>query len=351
MDKDWAEMNKEMQTLLSKETTFRDAMCKLIELRESLFTQITQIVNTFPEEAFSQMPFAGAKGYHSKTLAYSIWHIFRIEDIVAHEMIAENQQVLFALGFDKTIHSPIITTGNELFGEEIATFSKKLDMKELYRYAQAVMNSTHQILEQLTYSDLKREFGEEMIAKLQNTGCISENENANWLIAYWCEKDIRGLIKMPFSRHWIMHIEAMRRIKNRLCKTARKGVDPVACCGLSCNHCFLGEWCGSCRSIYNTCSNATISPDGICPNVKCCKEKGLDGCYECDMLESCEKGFYIPSNDGANAAKAQSLYIRNYGKKEFLKVQDRLHQKYDFAKTQEMLGQDLYAGLKILEEN
>lgn len=351
MDKGWAKMNKEIQMLISKEATFRDGVCKLIELRESLFAQIAQIVNTFPEEAFWQMPFAGAEGYHSKTLAYSIWHIFRIEDIVAHEMIAEDQQILFSKGFDKAVRSPIVTTGNELSGNEIAEFSKKLDLKELYRYAQAVMESTHQILEQLQYADLKRKFGKEMTAKLQGTGCVSEDDNTNWLIPYWCGKDIRGLIKMPFSRHWIMHIEAMRRIKNRLCQTARKGVDPVACCGLSCNHCFLAEWCGSCRTIYNTCSFATVSPDAICPNVKCCEEKGLDGCYECGSLESCEKGFYIPSNDGANAAKAQALYIRNHGKKELLKVHDRLHQKLDFAKTQEILGQDYHEGLRILEEN
>ena len=351
MDINWSEMNKEMQALLSKEATFRDGVGKLLELRGNLFEQVAQIVHTFPEEAFYQMPFAGADGYHSKTLAYSIWHIFRIEDIVAHEMIAEDRQVLFALGFDKTIHSTVITTGNELSGDEISEFSKKLDVKELYRYAQAVMESTHQILERLPYSGLKQKFGEEMAAKLQNTGCISRDENANWLIAYWCEKDVRGLIRMPFSRHWIMHIEAMRRIKNRLCKTARKGVDPIAYCGFSCSHCFLAEWCGSCRTEYNTCSFAAVSPDGICPNVKCCKEKGLDGCYECDSLESCEKGFYIPSNDGANAAKAQALYIRNHGKKEFLKVHDRLHQKYEFAKTQEILGQDYLEGLRILEEN
>lgn len=351
MDKNWSEMNKEMQVLLSKETTFRDAISKLLELRKSLFGQITQIVNTFPEAAFHQMPFAGADGYHSKTLAYSIWHIFRIEDIVAHEMIAEDRQVLFARGFDKSIHSPVITTGNELTGDEITAFSKQLDIKELYRYAQEVMMSSDQILQQLTYSDLKRRFGEDMITKLQNTGCVSKDENANWLITYWCEKDIRGLIKMPFSRHWIMHIEAMRRIKNRLCKTARKGVDLVAYCGLSCNHCFLGEWCGSCRTVYNTCSFATVSPDGICPNVRCCKDRGFDGCYECGSLESCEKGFYIPSNDGANAAKAQALYIRKYGKKEFMKVHDRLHQKFDFAKTQEILGRDYREGFRILEEN
>ncbi len=351
MDKNWSEMNKEMQTLLSKEATYRDGIGELLELRENLFKQVTQIVCTFPKEAFYQMPFAGAAGYHSKTLAYSIWHIFRIEDIVAHEMIAEDRQVLFARGFDKLICSPVITTGNELSGDEIAAFSKQLDITELYRYAQEVKTSSDQILKQLTYSDLKRSFGEKMIAKLQGTGCVSENESANWLIPYWCEKDIRGLIKMPFSRHWIMHIEAMRRIKNRLCKLARKGVNPIAYCGFSCNHCFLSEWCGSCRTMYNTCSFATVSPDGKCPNAVCCQEKGIDGCYECDQLETCGKGFYTPSNDGAHAARAQAMYIRKHGKKEFLKVHDRLHQKYDFAKTQEILGQDYREGLRILEEN
>ena len=211
-------MNKEMQTLLSKENTYREAINKLIAFRAVLFEQITDIVTDCPEDAFRQMPFSGAKGYHSKTLGYSIWHIFRIEDIVAHEMIAGDQQVLFAQGFCESIRSPIITTGNELAGDAIAEFSEKLDIRELYRYAQEVMKSTNQILEHLPWSDLKRKFGDEMTTKLQGTGCVSENENAVWLIAYWCGKDIQGLIKMPFSRHWIMHIEAMLRIANKLKK-------------------------------------------------------------------------------------------------------------------------------------
>ena len=45
---------------------------------------------------------------------------------------------------------------------------------------------------------------------------VSNNENAIWLIDYWCNKDVRGLIQMPFSRHWIMHIEACLRIKNKI---------------------------------------------------------------------------------------------------------------------------------------
>ena len=38
-------------------------------------------------------------------------------------------------------------------------------------------------------------------------------------------------------------------------------------------------------------------------------------------------------------------------KKEFLKVHDRLHGEYEFSKTQEIPGQDMYEGLKFLEEN
>ena len=351
MDKNWSEMNKEMQALIAKNATFRDGIEMLLTLRKSLFEQVTQIVSTYPEEAFYRMPFAGAEGYHSKTLAYSIWHIFRIEDIVAHEMIAEDQQVLFREDFQTALHSPIVTTGNELVGDEIAAFSKQLNIQVLYRYAQEVMQSTDRILMGLEYSDLKQRFGEEMREKLLRTGCVSEAESAVWLIGYWCSKDVQGLIRMPFSRHWIMHIEAMQRIKNRLCKLARIGADPIAYCGFSCNHCFLGEWCGSCRTAYNTCSFATVSPGGKCPNAVCCQAKGIDGCYACDRLETCEKGFYTPANDGANAARAQAMYIRKHGKKEFLKAHDRLHEKYDFVKTQEILGQDWQEGLRILEES
>ena len=79
MNKDWSEKNKKMQTLIGKEACFREGIEVLIELRNALFGQISSIVNTYPPEAFYQMPFAGADGYHSKTLAYSMWHISELK--------------------------------------------------------------------------------------------------------------------------------------------------------------------------------------------------------------------------------------------------------------------------------
>lgn len=216
MNKDWSEKNKQMQTLLNREATFREGIRVLLELRADVFGQITRIVNEYPEEAFCRMPFAGADGYHSKTLSYSIWHIFRIEDIVAHEMIAEDEQILFRNGFMEKTGSPIITTGNELSGNEIADFSKQLDRRQLYAYAKDVLKSTDCLLSRLEYRDLKRTFDDGMKEKLKASKCISEDENAVWLIDYWCGKDVKGLIKMPFSRHHIMHVEAMRRIAEKL---------------------------------------------------------------------------------------------------------------------------------------
>jgi hypothetical protein len=349
MYSEWSETNKQVQILLGKETTYKNGIELLIKLRKELFEQVTQIVDSYPAKAFYQMPFANAKGYHSKTLSYSIWHIFRIEDIVAHTLIAGDEQIFVTGDYQKKIGSPIITTGNELQGQELAEFSKELNISALYEYAKEVMLSTNSLLTRLEYSQAKARYTDADKERLAKSGCVSPDENAFWLIDYWCAKDICGLIKMPFSRHWIMHIGAMGRIKNKLCRNARKGVDPVAYCGFSCNHCFLSEWCGSCRTEYNACSFATLYEDNRCPNMACCRGKNIDGCYDCSELEDCAKGFYTSGNDGAASAKAQAMFIRKYGKKAFLELHDKLHERFDFAKTQEILGQDMREGLKILE--
>ena len=70
--------------------------------------------------------------------------------------------------------------------------------------------------EKFSYDDLKAKVSEEKRQKLESLHVVSEDENAYWLIDYWCKKDIKGLIQMPFSRRWIMHIEACLRIKDKL---------------------------------------------------------------------------------------------------------------------------------------
>ena len=163
---------------------------------------VTSFKNELSREEFNAIPFINAKGYHSKTIAYSIWHVFRIEDIVAHTLINEDEQIFFAGNYQERTNSPIITTGNELKKEEIAEFSKQIDITELYSYIFDVKNSTEKIISSLSYSDLKKKITKNRKEYLKSLNVVSSDENAIWLIDYWCGKDIRGLIQMPFSRHW-----------------------------------------------------------------------------------------------------------------------------------------------------
>ena len=210
----WSEQNKKMQACLHKSTTFDEGISTLLTLRDELMDAFCEMKRQLKTEDFYAMPFPRAKGYHSKTIAYSIWHIARIEDIVAHDLILRDSEVFSC--YRERIGSPIITTGNELVGEQIVRFSEKLDINELYAYAAEVKSSTDEMLKKLSYSDLKRKFDDTDKEKLRNLHVVSTDENACWLIDYWCGKDIRGLIEMPFSRHIIMHTEASLRIKNKI---------------------------------------------------------------------------------------------------------------------------------------
>ena len=51
----------------------------------------------------------------------------------------------------------------------------------------------------------------------------------------------------------------------------------------------------------------------------------------------------------SRAAKAQTLFIRKYGKEKLLHDHEKLNEVYDFKKAQELLGTDVKTGLKILE--
>ena len=156
MNREWSEQNKLIQLQIKKKDTFLAGINTLMELRRELMEQIQQFREELSHEDFSEMPFMNVRGYHSKSIAYSLWHIFRIEDIVAHTLIAGDEQVFFRGNYQERINSPITTTANELVKEEIKEFSKQIQIEELYHYLFEVNQSTTEILKELTYDECKK---------------------------------------------------------------------------------------------------------------------------------------------------------------------------------------------------
>ena len=214
MNKEWSQLNKEIKVLLNKKSSFKDGINKLIELRTLLFNEWERAMKDLSIEGYSTQPFKNRDGYDSKTIAYSIFHVFRIEDIVLNTLINNRQQIFIRDNYQKKMNAMINTTGNELIRESISSFSKTLIIEELWKYAKKVFEESNKWLLLIDYDDLKIVYSKLDKERIKNTKTVAESEN--WLIDYWCGKDIKGLLGMPFSRHWIMHLEASLRIRNKM---------------------------------------------------------------------------------------------------------------------------------------
>ena len=216
MNKAWSELNKKMQSELKKKETFSEGINSLLLLRSELFKIVESFFLQLSKEDFCAMPFPKSKGNDNATIAWSIFHLFRIEDIVCNSLIKDDPQIFFASDFQKRLNASILTTGNELTNEQMIDFSKALNIQELFSYAKEVKSASEKMLLELTSETLKTKISPEKKSQLQKMNVVSTDESSIWLIDYWCGKDFRGLLQMPFSRHWIMHIEACQKIAAKI---------------------------------------------------------------------------------------------------------------------------------------
>lgn len=217
MDKNYSERHKVILFQLKKEISFEAGIKNLIDLREDLFlNHVEKYFSRLSKDDFCKIPFAGSTGNKDATISWSIYHVFRIEDIICHNFISNDEQIFFAQNYQKKMNCSVITTANEMNDEQMIEFSKDLNPDELFSYAKEVKNVSQKVLSNLTFKQAKEKVSEQQKQKLLMQNVVSRNLEAFWLVDYWCKKNIRGLLQMPFSRHWIMHIEACEAICKKL---------------------------------------------------------------------------------------------------------------------------------------
>ena len=208
-----SEIFKLFQVNIKKKNSFDEGKQHLLTLRAELFAIYDYIFSTCSHDDFHQMPLA-----KDKTIAYYIYHLIRIEDITSNTLIAGKTQLFFADDFNQLLNSPIITTGNELSRDELVGFSKMINIDELRNYVNDVVNNTNTIIQDMTFEESKTKVSAERKEELLKTQTVSSDENAFWLVDYWCKKTYAGLFLMPFSRHHMMHLNGCLRIMDKIKK-------------------------------------------------------------------------------------------------------------------------------------
>ena len=148
-----------------------------------------------------------------ETIAWHIWHITRIEDLVGNLLIAEQPQV-FNDQWMKKLNVTIKDTGNAMSDQEIISFSKAVNIQELQNYRIAVGQQTRKILHALDVDDLKRKPREEYLDRIVSEGGLLPSKDSIWLRDFWAKHTVAGLILLPIIRHHMMHLPDSYRISS-----------------------------------------------------------------------------------------------------------------------------------------
>ena len=223
---DWTIKQNTLKVLLSKENTFDSGIKLLLEMHgllhdkkvykghsDTVYDKLWEDLNETTCRIISKQ---------ETSIAWDLWHITRIEDIVGNILI-NNGDTIFNNDIQAKLNIKIKNTGNSMSHDEIAEFNNTINIKELKNYRMLVGKSTKSILESLGFIDMKRKVEKKQLDKIrENGGVINdrhlveiEHKSTEWLLDFWGKKNILGLIMMPITRHQTLHLNDCFEIKEK----------------------------------------------------------------------------------------------------------------------------------------
>lgn len=220
---DWLPKQDRLRNLINKHESFDEAIQIALEMHALLHSsEITKSSSpTFGDEIWQDLTeedFAIMPTKRDVTIAWNIWHVTRIEDLVSNLLIAHSPQVLNAK-WQKKLKTSVRDTGNAMTDEEIIRFSQEIDKKELHNYRNAVGKQTQQILKSLLPQRLKEKPHEDDLDEIVSQGGLTFQEQSIWLKDFWGKKTIAGLILLPITRHQLMHLPNCLKLKSKIKKS------------------------------------------------------------------------------------------------------------------------------------
>jgi hypothetical protein len=163
------------------------------------------------EEAARQIPHGGE---HS--IAWTIWHAARIEDVTMNVLVAGRPQLWETDGWGQRTQVDLHESGNSMEAYGIARLSARVDMTLLRAYRLAVGRRTRAIVAGLMERDLKRRVDPLRLEQLRKEGAVTGQ--ASWLLEYWAGLTIAGLMLMPPTRHNFVHLNEALRVRQKVFK-------------------------------------------------------------------------------------------------------------------------------------
>ena len=216
----WGSKQKLLRSILLKVDQFEEAITLCLEqhamVHSSEMSQINSV--TFEDELWgglSETTFRTMPTVKDETIAWSLWHVTRIEDITMSILVADEVQVIHRDNWLEKMNVRVYDTGNSMTDREIIDLSSKINMQELRKYRIAVGRMTREVIQNFQPADLKRKMESARLQRVLDEGAVLNVNGANWLIDFWGRKNVAGILLMPITRHHMVHINESMRLKKK----------------------------------------------------------------------------------------------------------------------------------------
>lgn len=219
----WNPKQKLLKNIMLKEDKFKETIDLILDLHSMVHTRDMsggdiqtledELWDGLDEKAFSSMPTKD-----DVTIAWNEWHITRIEDLTVNILIADETQEFICHNWPAKLNIEVTDTGNAMSDDEIIDFSQKVSMDELRKYRMAVGRKTRDVIQKLKPDDLKKKVRKDRLDRVFNEGGVLDVKDSKWLLDFWGQKNIAGLILMPVTRHQVVHLNDSLKLKKKCSK-------------------------------------------------------------------------------------------------------------------------------------
>lgn len=220
----WNENHKKLTNMILKPTYHQSAIDLVLNQHRllhssrmrnsSVATLEDELLRDLSEETFRKYPITAPDTQNS--IAWHLWHITRIEDMTMNVLVNNEQQVFISGDWYEQLNVKYPHSGNDMTEDEVADLSTHIHIPSLLDYRKEVGKKTQEIVSSLQPGEFRQKVASVRIKELEEQ-CAVKKESS-WLLEYWGNKTIAGLILMPATRHIYLHLNKSIRIKKRIQK-------------------------------------------------------------------------------------------------------------------------------------
>lgn len=150
------------------------------------------------------------------SVAWIVWHMSRIEDAAMNIVLVNGNQVFVEGGWQKRLNIAVGDTGNLLPPEKVIKLGQDIVIPALLEYRSAVGKRTRENVLALDPVEWKRKTDPSRVARLIPEGAVAPY--ATGVPEYWSGLTYAGLLLMPPTRHNLIHLNEIMKMKKKLMK-------------------------------------------------------------------------------------------------------------------------------------